>query len=608
MGQRSLNPQQTDPEPLFSLRRFRSFNKRSSASSPLSLFPLGKTLRGYRLEDAKADARAGFNVALLGFPQGMAFALIAGLPFAMGIYGTAVAAVLGPLLASSRFVMLGPSNAIAVMTLSAFLGLQMTDEQKVVAMPLLLLMVAVLMFLGALLRVANVINYVSRSVITGYITAAAFLIVIKQMKNVLGLELPRTATFVDSLVATALHVREAHLPSLGLAAVTMVFLLACRRWIKLLPDVALTLIVMSVLALWLGRFGITFAPLAETAMAPGTWPLSVPRFSFEMLAKLAQPAVAIAFLSLLESASIAKTLAAKAGDVVNVNQQMLSLGLANVGCAFTSGMPVSGSLTRSALNQTSGARTPVSGIVTGVCTALGILFLAPFIHYVPLPVLAAIVISVGISLLNRRNLRLVLGATASDAAVFLTTFGAGLLFSLDTAIYFGVIASVLLFMRKAGSPNMVEFSFSESGEEMPVTSSRPGLDLLHVEGDLFFGSSDIFLDQARQITADPNLRVIVLRLRNAHNLDATCTMAIEQLVRFAHEQGRHVLVCGAHPEVVEVFRNSGLLNVLGAENVFCEDPENPTRSNSEALKRARQLVGTDLEVHLFVSENKKEPA
>lgn len=569
----------------------------------MDAFPLRFFLRKYGWRDARADLGAGFNVALLDFPQGMAYALIAGLPFVMGIYASAVAAFLGPLLASSRYVMLGPTNAIAVMTLSAFLGLGMSGPEVVEALPLLLLMVAALMIAGGLLRVAGAINYVSRTVVTGYITAAALLIVVKQLRNVLGIEMPRTATFFDGLVETSRHLGETHLPSLVVALMTVLVYFVFRRFFRRIPGVAATLLVMYFagfgLEAWLGW---SIPPLSGRPIAAGVWPLSAPVFSFDLFTQLAQPALAIAFLSLLESASIAKTLAARTGDTVNVNQQMLSMGVANAGCAFLSGMPISGSLTRSSLNQASGARTPVASMFGAVILAVGILFLAPYMAGIPMPALSALVILVGLSLFNGRNLRMVMGTTRGDAVVFLTTLGAGLLLPLDTAIYVGVVVSVLLFMRKAGAPRMVEFAFSESGAELPVTSDRPALALLHVEGDLFFGSSDIFLEQARAVTADPRLRVIILRLRNAHNLDATCAMAIEQLVRFAREQGCFVLVSGAHPEVLEIFRNSGLLKILGAENVFCEDPANPTRSNGEALKRARQLVGRDLNVRLFVSE------
>lgn len=606
--------QETIPDPLFSIKRFKRAPSASPSAVPseslpdarLQLFPLKNFLRSSTRKSLGADAKAGLNVALLDFPQGMAYALIAGLPFFMGIYASAVAALVGPLLASSRFIMLGPTNAIAVLTLSGFLGLNLSQEQAVAAMPLLLIMIGALMILGGFLRVANLINYVSRTVVTGYITAAACLIIIKQLKNVLGVETMRTATFFDSAVATLGALPQAHLPTIALSILTIAVYLILQKTLRTMPNVALTLVIGYFAARLFEAQGWPVAPLSETTLASGQWPISVPFFSFELIGQLAGPAMAIAFLSLLESSSIAKTLGARAGDTVNINQQMLSMGAANLGCAFLSGMPISGSLTRSALNFNSGARTPLASIFSGTLLAIGILLLAPYMAGIPMASLSALVILVGLSLFNKSNIRIALGSTNSDAAVFLTTFLSGLLFPLDTAIYFGVGTSVFLFMRKAGTPQMVEFAFRRSGQEVVAKSERPAIALLHVDGDLFFGSADIFLEQARRITADENLRVIILRLRNAHNLDATCAMAIDQLVRFAREKDRAVIISGAHPEVVKVFRNSGLLPEIGLDNIFREDPENPTLSTSLALRRARQLIGSSAEVRLFVRDTEED--
>jgi sulfate permease, SulP family len=602
------------PDPLLSLKRFRrpSAEKapegpsRGHRNAPLRWFPLLDFIRSSDRRSLIADARAGLNVALLDFPQGMAYALIAGLPFFMGIYASAVAALVGPLLASSRFIMLGPTNAIAVLTLSGFLSLNFTQEEAIAAMPLMLLMVSALMLLGGLLRFANLINYVSRTVVTGYITAAACLIIIKQLKNVLGVETARTATFFDSAVATFAALPATHLPTLALSGLTILTYLVLQRTLRTFPNVALTLALSYFAARFFESEGWAIQPLSEVSLPSGQWPLSLPVFSFELMGQLAGPAMAVAFLSLLESSSIAKTLGAKSGDTVDINQQMLSMGAANFGCAFFSGMPISGSLTRSALNFNSGARSPLSSIFSGLLLAVGILLLAPYMADIPMASLSALVILVGLSLFNKTNIRIALGSTNSDAAVFLTTFISGLLFPLDTAIYFGVGMSVFLFMRKAGTPEMVEFAFRQSGQEVVAKTERPAIALLHVDGDLFFGSADIFLEQARRVTADDNLRVIILRLRNAHNLDATCAMAIDQLVRFAHEKKRSVIVSGAHPEVVKVLRNSDLLPKIGLDNVFREDPENPTLSTSLALRRARQIIGSSAEVRLFVRDTEEE--
>ncbi|MBN2068670.1 MAG: SulP family inorganic anion transporter [Opitutales bacterium] len=601
----------TRPDPLFSIRRIRNAFSSGGERSGLTLFALGKTLREYRAACFAKDLKAGFNVALLDFPQGMAYAMIAGLPFMMGIFASAVASFVGPLLASSRYVMLGPSNAIAVLTLSGFLSLNFTQDQTLAALPLLLIMVGVFMLVGALLRVASVINYISRTVITGYITAAAFLILCNQVRHVLGVHIEQSATFFETFINTLKAAPELNLPSVVLSAVTFAALLLFRKLIPKLPYVALTLALMTVLSVFMNRWGYAVEPLSHESLQAGYWPLSMPHFSFDMVSRLSGLAFALAFLSLLESASIAKTLAAKQGDALNLNQQMLSMGVANISCAFTSGMPVSGSLTRSMLNCNSGARSPVSSMVSGALLTVSVLLLAPYIGIIPKAALSVLIITIGVSLLNKKNIRMVLGTTNNDAAVFICTFVSGLLFPLNMAIYIGVGLSVLLFMKKAGSPYMVEYGFSDQGQEHEVTRSyeRPGIALLHVEGDLFFGSSDMFLEQARRMAEDQQLRVIIIRLRNAHNLDASCAMAIDELLRLTREKGRHLIVSGAHPEVIEVFRNSGLLQDIGGDNVFGEDPNNPTMSTCMALKRAQDLAGKDLEVRLFVSENRaKEDA
>jgi len=218
--------------------------------------PLARFLKGYDRKKLAADAKAGSNVALLDFPQGMAYAMIAGLPVNFGIYSSALGSITGALFGSSRFLMLGPTNATAVLLLSGFLSLNLSPEQRIIAMPLLLLMVAAFMVAGALLRADLVIRYVSRSVITGYVTAAALLIIVKQLKNVAGIVTPPAPTFVESLASLIRHLPAIHLPSLLFGLGTAAVALACRRWLAMLPNVAVTLVIAALAAAGLRTQGI----------------------------------------------------------------------------------------------------------------------------------------------------------------------------------------------------------------------------------------------------------------------------------------------------------------------------------------------------------------
>ena len=577
--------------------------------SGLHPFPLYKTLRDYSMRKAFADLRASFNVALLDFPQGMAYALIAGLPVQAGIFCSALSSITGPFLASSRFVMLGPTNATAVMLLSTFLTLGYTPDQALVALPALLLLVAAFMIGGAFIRIATITQYVSRAVVVGYISAAACLIIVNQLKTVLGLDVPRAGTFIESLRNLLYGISGTQWEAALTAAITLAIYLPLKRWAKGVPTVALTLVLVGALFAILTRHGVQPEMLSPVSVT--SWKLQWPSLNWGDFANLANGALAIAFLSLLESSSIAKTLAAQSGDRVDLNQQMLSMGAANAACAFGGGMAVSGSLTRSVLNFKSGAQTSMSSIFSGCLLVLGLLLLGNLIGYVPKAALAMLVIIVGISLISRSNIQVMMQTTRSDATVFLSTFIGGLLLPLDTAIYIGAAASIGLFLAKASRPELKEISFTDGGElvehdAIKTDKERPSIAIVHVEGDLFFASSELFLDQMRNMVEHPALKIIIIRLRNAHNLDASVALTIKDLVLFARSSGRDVIVSGAHTYVERVFRNSGLLETLGEENFFRYHPENPTISTRDALKRAQEITGTkSAEIKIFASEKKE---
>lgn len=287
------------------------------------------------------------------------------------------------------------------------------------------------------------------------------------------------------------------------------------------------------------------------------------------------------------------------------------MGVANVACAFTGGMNASGSLTRSVLADGSGARSPMATVYSGVIVLLLAVFLGYFVGFIPRAALAVVVMGIALSLFNRRNLLLALRTTRSDTVVFLVTAVSALLLTIDAAIYLGAFTSIILFLKKAGTTELVEYNFTDDGQlaALPDAAKRsvPGISILHAEGDLFFGSTDIFAAQIREVMRDPSLQVIILRLKNARNLDATAAAGIEELHDFLKKGGRHLIVSGADREVSRVVRNSGLLERLGEANFFREDPANPTLSTRHALKRAVEVLGRrDAAIRIFIDPAKQE--
>lgn len=571
--------------------------RRLWTQSPIALFPLRQNLKDYSRIKAHADLRAGINVALLAFPQAMAYSMIAGLPVQYGVYCAAVAPIVAALFASSRLTMVGPSNATAIMVLSVYLGSN-DMVNNLASMSLLVCMVGLLLIVGAFMKVATLTQYVSRSVIIGYITAAAVLIVVNQLHHTLGFGVTDTfsdtTTFYGILLATIRKIHFTDWSTLGLSAISgLVYFYIMRRFPKL-PHVAVTLVICALV----GQ-AVALSNLGNLEMIKpipfGAWHVTPPELNLTWFHQLAGGAAALAFLAALENTFMAKTLANRTGETVDVNQEMFALGTANIASGFFSGMPASGSPSRSSLNWSSGAMTPMAAIISGILCAAAAPTIGYLVQYVPQAALAVVVIITAFGLIDLQTIKFALGATKSDAAVLLTTFFAALLVPLDFAIFLGVGLSIVLFLRKASMPHLAEYSFNDSGQltELEEGSSRndPQISIIHVEGELFFGAADLFRDQIRRVCSDTNLKVIILRLKNARHLDATSVMALAELVKYLRETDRHLLISGAERDVYRVLRNSGLLEILGKENIFRVSRGNPNLSTRSALRRAAELIG-----------------
>lgn len=593
------------------------------AASALDPLPLRQTLRRYDRAAFLGDVKAAINVALLGFPQSMAYAVVAGLPVHYGVTCSAVAGLVAPLLSSSRHTVIGPSNATAFMVFSYFAAYPYLDRLQL--MPLLVFITAALLILGAYLRVADLVQYISRTVVVAYVTGAAVLIMVNQLSSVLGVTLSlatdddsrhRPVTLPGVVYRVVMKLGETQWSSVMWAAITLLCYLLIKRVRPKWPAFAITLAGVSLLAAGVARFGLETATYADAAFS---WYQLLPPFpDFASSSTLANAsrlfglAVALAFLSTLETSVMSKTLASRGNYRTDPNQDMLGLGVSNLACTYLSGMPCSGSPVRSTLNFTSGARTPLASMMSGLLCLIGAFTLGGLVGYIPRACLAMLVIIIAVSLINRRNIRICMKATRSDAVVFIITLGAALMVPLHVAIFTGVGVSIVLYIRKASRPSLVEYEFNQEGnlaEAARGVRQNPSISIVHVEGDLFFGAAELFRTQIQRTCADPNLRIIILRLKNARHLDATSVMALEELIRVLRADGRDLIVSGAMKDVYRVLRDAGLVEVIGKQNIFPGSPTNPNISTRNALKRAQQILGdTQADVRIYYDPNQGKTA
>lgn len=557
-------------------------------------FPFFKALRKYRLPDLRGDLPASLAVALMVLPQAIAYATIAGLPPVYGIYSSIVLTIIASLFCHCHHLVSGPTNAISLLTAGALLTAAnpAVRENPVQAVLVLTFMAGTIQLGFGLLKAGNLSQFISRSVLIGFTSGAGLLIALNQVPVILGLELPKVHHLLARFSETFKNLGETNFYSLGIGTLTFLLLIAGRtRW----PRFPMALVAMSFSAALVWMFDLESQGVRVARELPASLPgFLVPSFSIGLIADLAAPAIAIALLGCIESISMSKSIALFSGQKLNPNQDFIGLGISQIVGSFFQCMPGGGSLTRSALNFRSGARTRFAGVFCGIWVAVSLLLLAPLAKTIPMASLGGLLVYLGIGLINWNHIRSAAFATKSDASVLLLTFFCTLFLHLDTAIYIGVLASLILFLRKASAPHLVEYNMDDdSMREIrdPKERANPEISIVHVEGELFFGAAEMFEEQVRQLARDKNIRVVILRLKNARHLDATAAYAIDGLHSYLKQDNRLLLVSGIPPEVFKVMQRSGLIRRLGEENVFPAE-ENLTVATRRALLRAKEFLGS----------------
>jgi SulP family sulfate permease len=582
------------------LSAVQAFGRQLAALPRPRFFPFAGVLRGMDGPTFRADLVAGLNVALLAFPMSMAFAMKAGLPIWCGLVGCGVAAAVAPLFSGSANLSAGPTNASAALLLGSFATLgAITPELRASALPTLVLMTGVFLLLASWLRLSGFADFVPRTVISAYIAAAALRVIALQLPTALGMPGDHAADSLPEVLWYAARMGRALInPELGLALITGV------AYFLLRPRYGAGKAILG--AVMVATFGAILAQNVAHAQgsrtdlvgyvgqaAQAASALHLPDFSSRTLSTLFSPALALAVLVVIEGTANARASALKTGRPSDLHQEVYGLGMANLVCAFTGGMAASGSISRSALNVASGARTALASLLCGVFI-LGALFLArPVVAVVPLSTLAILVILAEIELANLSAVKLILKSGAQDRTVFLATFATALLAPLDVAIFLGTAVAVAFYLRQTSTPEVVEYDFSESGEilERPKGQASTGISILHVEGSLHFGATQAFHEHLRRASSDPNLKVLVLKFREALHLDANGVLLLRDLADTLKSDGRHLILCEAKADTMRIIVNAGLDRAVGPENVFPFDEAKPNLALAQAVRRARELAG-----------------
>ena len=579
--------------------------------------PILREFRSYDRAKFRTDALAAATVAMVSIPQAMGFALLAGLSPQMVLGCVVVGGFVAALFFSSRHVVFGPSNSLSLLLASTFITLRGSALGPAELAVLLAFLIGVCQLAAGLMRFGQVTQFISRSVVIGYSAAIGVLLAFSQLHHLLGVtRAPGVSLWtapmqaLEQAVAGTINLRPA-----GVALAAFLFFMLVRRLRPTWPDALLGLILFSIIDWWLDLTVFGVPNLGQISAIQSTLPnfTGVPLTTRELatLRDLFVPAAAIALLGMLEATSIAKTYSIRSGEAVDTNRELVAMGLGNFLSGLFASMPGSASFARSAANFQAGARTQVAGLLSSLAVLAFVLVLSPLVNHLPVPVLAAALIRVGWNLVDREQIRIAARSTRSDAIALFGTFACAMLLPLDVAIYIGVVLALFLALRKASTPTLAEYVFNDTGQltERTISGTRehPQIAIIHVEGELFFGAADLFQSHIRQQIEREDLRVVILRLKNARHLDATTVFALRALLDYIRLSGRHLLISGVHGDVLRVLNDSGLLGHLGIEKVFPAEL-NPNLATKKALLRARELLaGAESDIRIFYDRDPLRP-
>lgn len=552
-------------------------------------FPFLDWIKTYNRATFAGDLSAGLIVAVMLIPQGMAYALLAGLPPQVGLYASILPLIIYALFGTSRTLAIGPVAMISLLVASGIAGLNPQSMSDYLLLTVTLtFMIGSLQFAMGILKLGFIVNFLSHPVLSGFTSAAALVIGFSQLKNILGFDIPRTEQFHEIIVYVTQNITQTHFPTLTIALSAMAILLYFKHYAgkhltkagfnkRLIASFtkmgALIIVIAGIYFAW--QFDFADNGIAIVGAVPsGLPPLTTPSFNLTQMEALFPIALTIALIAYMQSISIAKSLAAKRRQKIDPNQELVALGLANIGASFTGGYPLAGSFGRSMVNFTSGATTGMASLFTALLVLLSVLFLTPLFTYLPNAILAAIIVVAVSSLVDFKAMRRTWRYSKQDFISLLVTFIAVLEFGIENGIMMGVLTSLSLYLWRSSHPHVAILGrIGETEEYRNIlryeTTRNPKIIAMRVDGSLYFPNAQ-YLEQVilATIADNPEIDHFILVASAINFIDSSALEVLENLAEALQTNGVSFYFAKVKGPVMDRLRRVGFVHQIGEDKFF----------------------------------------
>tara|TARA_B100000508_G_scaffold140648_1_gene142580 strand:+ start:3696 stop:5423 length:1728 start_codon:yes stop_codon:yes gene_type:complete len=562
-----------------------------------SLIPIFSWLPSYKKEWLKGDVSAGLTVGVMLIPQGMAYAMLAGLPPIYGLYSALLPLITYAIFGTSRQLAVGPVAMDSLLVLAGVGAFATVGSEHFIEVAILLALVeGVILILLGVLKLGFLVNFLSHPVISGFTSAAALIIGFNQLKHILGISLP-SSNYLHTIIVSALDgVGQWNWISVGLGIAGIILIKGIKKINRQIPAalIAVVLSIITVFVLNLDQNGVKIVGEIPTGLPS----FQVPLFDLDLIQDLLPIALTLALVAFLEAISVAKAVHAKHRDYeIDPNQELRAIGLANVVGSFFQSFSVTGGFSRTAVNDQSGARTGLASIISALLIAFTLLFLTPLFYHLPNAILASIIVVAVSGLFDIKEPIRLWKTERRDFLMLIVTFFATLTFGIANGIGIGVAMSLALVTFKSAYPHMARLGqikgtrYYRNVGRFPETVDFPDMLIVRFDAQLFFANAALFRDNTLKWAAQkPDLKVIVFDFQTINNIDSSSIRVLTNMLSFYKERGIELYFAGVKGPVRDCLNADGFTKKAGLDSFFMNVAEAKESYYGESTPDSRDYL------------------
>lgn len=544
--------------------------------------PILQWLPGYKKSYLSGDISAGVTVGIMLIPQGMAYAMIAGLPPVFGLYAALIPQVIYAIMGTSRQLAVGPVAMDSLLVASGLgaLALSGIDEYVAMAIFLALFMGAIQLGLG-LLRMGFLVNFLSKPVISGFTSAAAIIIGLSQLKHLLGTSIERSNQVHILLKNAFTTITDTNLITLGIGIAAIILIKTIKRINKNIPA-ALVVVILGILGIYF--FGLNSLGVKIVGEVPSGLPeFKVPSVDYSRISELVPIALTLALIAFMEAISVAKAVEEKHSDYeIDPNQELIALGTSNIIGSLFQSYPTTGGFSRTAVNDQAGAKTGIAPIVSALVVGLTLLFLTPLFYYLPNAILAAIIMLAVFGLIDFKYPIQLFKNRKDEFFLLLATFLITLTVGIKEGILLGVLVSLLLLVYRTSRPHIAVLGRIKNTDyfkniiRFPEdTETLKEFLIVRFDAQLYFGNKEYFRKELLKHleVKQTEIRYLILNAEAINYIDSSAVHMMRQLISELKNKNIKLVIAGAIGPTRDILYSSGLINDIGKENLFVKTYE-----------------------------------